>query len=168
MWEWGNEIDYIHDEVATDKRNPTVNAYGPVYGVNISNDELAILDPMTHTATSLKIPLGDDDPSTVPSMSRRRLEGPRCVGDLWRRRDVAYRRRQRSEAGPASIPDSPESSCELTLASVQLFWQSESHQFGRVFAITNRYHNVLFAFVQVTHGWPRGSGFELDLPKCVA
>ena len=67
MWEWGNEIDYIHDEIATDKRNPTVNAYGPVYGVNISNDELVILDPMTHTATSLKIPLRDD-PSTVPSM----------------------------------------------------------------------------------------------------
>ena len=75
MWEWGNEIDYIHDEIATDKRNPTVNAYGPVYGVNISNDELVILDPMTHTATSLKIPLRDD-PSTVPSMILQSMPRP--------------------------------------------------------------------------------------------
>ena len=71
----GNEIDYIHDEIATDKRNPTVNAYGPVYGVNISNDELAILDPMTHTATSLKIPLRDG-PSTVPSMIPQSMPRP--------------------------------------------------------------------------------------------
>ncbi len=76
MWVWGNEVDYIHDEIATDKRNPTVNAYGPVYGVNISNDELAILDPMTHTATSLKIPLRDD-PSTVPSMIPQSMPRPR-------------------------------------------------------------------------------------------
>ena len=75
MWEWGTEVDYIHDEIATDKRNPRVNANGPIYGVNISNDELAILDPVTHLATNLKIPLRVD-PETVPGMIARSMPEP--------------------------------------------------------------------------------------------
>ncbi len=34
LWDWGNEVGYVHDEIATDKRNPVVNAFGPVYGVD--------------------------------------------------------------------------------------------------------------------------------------
>ena len=75
MWEWGTEVDYIHDEIATDKRNPRVNANGPIYGVNISNDELAMLDPVTHLATNLKIPLRVD-PETVPGMIARSMPEP--------------------------------------------------------------------------------------------
>ena len=75
MWEWGTEVDYVHDEIATDKRNPRVNANGPIYGVNISNDELAILDPETHVATNLKIPLRVD-PETVPGMIARSMPAP--------------------------------------------------------------------------------------------
>ena len=75
MWEWGTEVDYIHDEIATDKRHPRVNANGPIYGVNISNDELAMLDPVTHLATNLKIPLRVD-PETVPGMIARSMPAP--------------------------------------------------------------------------------------------
>jgi hypothetical protein len=75
MWEWGTEFDYIHDEIATDKRDPRVNAGGPIYGVNISNDELAILDPETHLATNLKIPLRAD-PATVPGMISQSMPVP--------------------------------------------------------------------------------------------
>ena len=85
MWEWGNEIDYIHDEIASDKRNPRVNANGPIYGVNISNDQLAILDPVTHQATNLKIPLRVDV-STVPGMISQSMPVPsRFWGEelLW-------------------------------------------------------------------------------------
>ena len=33
LWDWGNETSYVHDEITTDKWNPsTVNAGGPVYG----------------------------------------------------------------------------------------------------------------------------------------
>ena len=28
MWEWGGETSYVHDEVTTDKRRPTVNGNG--------------------------------------------------------------------------------------------------------------------------------------------
>ena len=30
--DWMNEKQYLHDLIASDRRNPTVNAYGPVYG----------------------------------------------------------------------------------------------------------------------------------------
>jgi hypothetical protein len=86
MWEWGTEIDYIHDEIATDKRNPRVNANGPVYGVNISNDGLAMLDPVTHMATNLSIPLRVD-PDTVPGMIAQSMPAPsRLFGDelIWK------------------------------------------------------------------------------------
>ena len=85
IWEWGTEIDYVHDEIATDKRNPRVNANGPVYGVNISNDELAILDPVTSEASNLEVPLRVD-PNTVPGMIARSMPAPsRFFGDelIW-------------------------------------------------------------------------------------
>ena len=56
QWEWTDQMGKIHDEVSTDKRNPRVNAYGPIYGVDIANDNLAVLDPRTHTANMLRIP----------------------------------------------------------------------------------------------------------------
>ena len=31
-WEWLNEKKYLHDLIASDRRYPTVNAYGPLYG----------------------------------------------------------------------------------------------------------------------------------------
>src|SRR5207302_9420140 len=31
-WDWAHETAYTHDESSTDTRNPTVNAYGPIYG----------------------------------------------------------------------------------------------------------------------------------------
>ena len=40
QWEWTDEMGKIHDEASTDKRNPTVNANGPIYGVDIANDNL--------------------------------------------------------------------------------------------------------------------------------
>ena len=30
--DWKNEKQYLHDLISTDRRNPTVNAYGPLYG----------------------------------------------------------------------------------------------------------------------------------------
>jgi hypothetical protein len=33
MWDWGGPATFAHDELTTDKRNPTANAYGPIYGV---------------------------------------------------------------------------------------------------------------------------------------
>ena len=67
MWGWGDNVAFVHDEVATDKRNPRVNASGPVYGVDIGNDFLLVTDPNVHSSVMLKIPTRAD-PSTVPSL----------------------------------------------------------------------------------------------------
>ncbi len=59
LWEWGGEAGYIHDEIATDKRNPQVNAGGPVYGVEFANDKLVWVDPRTHEAREVTLPVRD-------------------------------------------------------------------------------------------------------------
>src|SRR5690606_1652068 len=40
LWDWGTPTSYVHDEITTDKRDPTVNAGGPVYGVSMADDAL--------------------------------------------------------------------------------------------------------------------------------
>ncbi len=57
MWEWGGDTAYIHDEVASDKRDPTVNAGGPVYGVEFANDKLVWVDPASHDAHAVQLPV---------------------------------------------------------------------------------------------------------------
>ena len=61
MWDWGTPTSYVHDEITTDKRNPTVNAGGLVYGVSMADDKLLIVDPNTHTARDVRIPVRDAD-----------------------------------------------------------------------------------------------------------
>ncbi len=60
LWGWGSDHTYLHDPISTDKRNPTVNANGPVYGSpEYSTDLLPIVDPKTNIATTYEPPLGD-------------------------------------------------------------------------------------------------------------
>ncbi|MGE5540650.1 MAG: carboxypeptidase regulatory-like domain-containing protein [Gemmatimonas sp.] len=60
LWDWGTGHTYLHDEISTDKRNPTVNAYGKLYGATeFSTDNAIILDPKTNTASEKKIPVRD-------------------------------------------------------------------------------------------------------------
>jgi hypothetical protein len=59
-WEWGTEKQFTHDLISSDRRNPTVNAYGPLYGSpEYSSDDMPILDPKTHTVTFFRMPVAD-------------------------------------------------------------------------------------------------------------
>ncbi|HEX4593355.1 MAG TPA: carboxypeptidase-like regulatory domain-containing protein [Bryobacteraceae bacterium] len=59
-WDWASPKSYLHDEIATDKRNPTLNANGLLYGSpEISTDNMPILDPVHNTASSVKVPVRD-------------------------------------------------------------------------------------------------------------
>ena len=61
-WEWSTPKKYLHDLIASDRRNPTVNAYGPLYGApEYSTDNMPILDPRTHKVTYFKLPVRDTD-----------------------------------------------------------------------------------------------------------
>src|SRR5262245_9576337 len=56
LWDWGTPTDYLHDEVATDRRNPTLNANGKIYGATEdSTDLVPVLDPVTHTTSQVKL-----------------------------------------------------------------------------------------------------------------
>ncbi len=57
-WDWLNEKKYLHDLIASDRRYPTVNAYGPLYGsAEYSTDMIPVLDPIKHTAHSIVAPV---------------------------------------------------------------------------------------------------------------
>jgi hypothetical protein len=61
-WDWLDDKHYLHDLIASDRRFPTVNAYGPVYGsTEVSVDIIPILDPKTHTAMNFPTPVRDPD-----------------------------------------------------------------------------------------------------------
>jgi hypothetical protein len=64
--DWATPTAYMHDLSGTDRRNPTVNAYGKLYGSpELSTDDFPILDPKTNTATSHHAPVQDPKtPST--------------------------------------------------------------------------------------------------------
>jgi hypothetical protein len=58
--DWMNEKQYLHDLIASDRRYPTVNANGPLYGSpEYSSDFMPILDPVKNTATTFKMPVRD-------------------------------------------------------------------------------------------------------------
>jgi hypothetical protein len=67
LWDWATPKAYLHDEIASDKRNPTVNANGLIYGSpEDSTDFMPILDPVRHRATEVKVPVRD--PNTPDTM----------------------------------------------------------------------------------------------------
>jgi len=73
--DWATDKAYMHDLSGTDRRNPTVNGYGKLYGSpELSTDDFPILDPKTNTATSHHAPVQDpstpstkETPATQPS-----------------------------------------------------------------------------------------------------
>ena len=59
-WDWLTEKHYLHDLIASDRRYPTVNPYGPVYGsTEYSVDLIPVVDPKKHTAANLPAPIRD-------------------------------------------------------------------------------------------------------------
>jgi hypothetical protein len=60
--DWMTEKHYLHDLIASDRRYPTVNANGPLYGSpEYSSDLMPILDPIKNSATTFKLPVRDPD-----------------------------------------------------------------------------------------------------------
>jgi len=59
-WEWSTPDKYLHDLIASDRRDPTVNANGPLYGSpEYATDNMPILDPKTHKVTYFKMPVAN-------------------------------------------------------------------------------------------------------------
>jgi hypothetical protein len=72
-WDWLDDKHYLHDLIASDRRFPTVNAYGPVYGsTELSVDIIPILDPKTHSTKNFPTPVRD--PDTPVSMEEKPMQ----------------------------------------------------------------------------------------------
>jgi hypothetical protein len=78
MWDWADPKTYLHDEIASDKRNPTVNPNGPIYGaLEESGDYFPVIDPKTNTASRIKLMVRD---SNTPSSAD---QPPAAASPYW-------------------------------------------------------------------------------------
>ena len=84
-WDWAHPKGYLHDEVSTDRRNPTLNPNGLIYGsMELSADYLPVLDPVNNKISQVELtvrdprtPAGrrsDDDPAVAILGSRSAVE----------------------------------------------------------------------------------------------
>jgi hypothetical protein len=86
-WDWGNDKQYLHDLISSDKRDPTVNAYGKLYGSpEYATDHLPVLDPKTGVVTYLTPPEGADVPEAfgdVGGVGHAAIEKPMAASAYW-------------------------------------------------------------------------------------
>jgi len=67
VWDWSSPTYYLHDAISTDKRHPTVNANGLIWGsTEESTDLIPTLDPVKNVAATVRHPYRDPHtPSAV-------------------------------------------------------------------------------------------------------
>ena len=64
--DWLDPKHYLHDLTTTDRRKPTVNANGPIYGdTELSSNAQPVLDPVRNTKTTIEPPVRDNTPSSA-------------------------------------------------------------------------------------------------------
>jgi len=67
MWNVGTDKAFLHGILATNKRNPTQNAYGHVYNTDWEAASVIIVDPSESTVQTVKIPLRhEEERATMP------------------------------------------------------------------------------------------------------
>jgi hypothetical protein len=83
-WDWSDEKHYLHDLISTDKRNPTVNGYGPVFGSpEYSMGYMPIVDPKANTATMFKAPIRDANMHENLGPGHAAMERPLGPSAYW-------------------------------------------------------------------------------------
>jgi len=64
--DWLDPKHYLHDLTTTDRRKPTINANGPIYGdTELSSNAQPVLDPVRNTKTTIEPPFRDNTPSSA-------------------------------------------------------------------------------------------------------
>ncbi|MCC6780472.1 MAG: carboxypeptidase regulatory-like domain-containing protein [Hyphomicrobiales bacterium] len=83
-WDFGDGKKYLHDLIASDRRDPTVNAYGPLYGSpEYATDVIPILDPKTHTVTTYTLPVRDADTPEAFGPGHAAIAKPMAASAYW-------------------------------------------------------------------------------------
>jgi hypothetical protein len=90
MWDWADPITYLHDVVTTDRRHPTVNANGPVYGaLELSADYVPVVDPVRHTKSQIALTVRD--PQTPRTSSKMPAPSPYWGSEvIWTSRNNVH------------------------------------------------------------------------------
>ena len=114
LWDWADPKAYLHDEVATDRRNPTAQRQRLLYGaLELSTDYVPVLDPVRNTASQIQAdrPRPEHAADAAPTMlqpspylgQRGHLEqqDQRAQPDVRRARAASGSRR------PSGPPDNP-------------------------------------------------------------
>ena len=84
MWDWNTPQGYLHDEIATDRRNPTLNANGLIYGSpEASSDFIPWLDPVDNKSGLIKTEWRDAKTPTTKALPQF-AESPYWGGEaIW-------------------------------------------------------------------------------------
>ena len=86
---------YLHDLIASDRRYPTVNAYGPVYGqCEHACNDMPILDPVKNVATNFVLPTTPDMPLALGPGNAGSIKILRTLGLLGRREHLGQQGEQ--------------------------------------------------------------------------
>jgi hypothetical protein len=81
QWDWADPKAYLHDEISTDRRNPSVNANGLIYGSpEESRDYLPVLDPVHNTISRVTVPYRDADTPGQPK--------PLAASPVWGEEEI--------------------------------------------------------------------------------
>lgn len=78
LWDWGVADSFMHDEIATDKNDPTVNGYGPVYAASAGHGRITVLDPVANDTYEIPIPTRED-----PRVVQSRFPPPAMPSNFW-------------------------------------------------------------------------------------
>ncbi len=161
QWDFSDPKHYLHDITATDKRKPTINANGPIYGTTENSTDLVpVLDPVRHVASTVKMPVRD--PKT-PSSKGDPLSPSPFWGDeaIWDSQTSTHNPMYdekgqvwfTSRVGPAANPDFCKRGSEHPSAKVFPMDTSTRHlsmldpKTGKITLIRTCYqtHHLVFA-----------------------
>ncbi len=161
QWAWGDQYTYAHDEVVTDKRDPSVNANGPVYGVDLANDYLLVVDPKTNTASRLKVPTRDgfNTPwceQTFKAQGSEEIQpfGFGSLGCPWPGHESAHANAYQNPANPHNPMIDAQGRVWLT-TQIRRQWAQDAPTFchdDRVI-MNNRHHRQLGYFEPANRQW---------------
>ena len=161
QWDFSEPQFYLHDVISTDKRKPTVNANGLVYGATEeSTDFVPIVDPVNHRALQVKMPVRD--PKTRSSKENARQPSPYWGNDvIWDSQASMHNPMMdekgqvwfTSRVGPAANPDFCKKGSEHPSAKVFPVNESNRHlsmldpKTGKITLIRTCYptHHLVFA-----------------------
>ncbi len=132
VWDAGAPTTFMHDVISTDKRNPTLNSNGKIYGIDYHNGTLVIMDPVKNTNETIPLPTIDNK-KNMRANEVGRVEPPNPVpSPYWTPK----------EFNPIDDPSNPNS---LTMDELGRIWMSSGVRAPQTQAVCRKGSSNKFA-----------------------